>query len=97
MVAPADVDSDHHTPFEAQVFAPMPLSILPFPTTVVASTNDAYVSTQRAQEFSTAWGAQFVNIGDHAHINADSFLEDWQEGWDLLQQVTCVQSALSSA
>ena len=97
MVAPADVDSEQHTPFEAQAFAPMPLSPLPFPTTVVTSSNDAYVTAQRAQVFATAWGADFVNIGEHAHINADSFLEDWPEGWDFLQQVSSAKSALSSA
>lgn len=97
MVAPADVDSDQYTPFEAQVFAPMPLTPLPFPTTVVSSSNDPYVTSQRAQIFATAWGAEFVNIGEHAHINADSFLEDWQEGWDLLQDITDVQSALTRA
>lgn len=84
LVAPADVDSDDHTPPETHVFAPMPLCILPFPSIVVASDNDPYVDAERAQLFATAWGAEYVNIGLHGHINADSHLEDWPEGWELL-------------
>ena len=95
LVAPADVDSDEHTPFEAHVFAPMPLSPLPFPSTVVCSSNDPYISPQRAQVLATAWGSDFVNIGPHGHINADSHLAGWNEGWELLQEVTG-RAALSS-
>lgn len=88
LVAPADVDSEDRTPPEAHVFAPMPHAPLPFPTTVVCSSNDPYVSMQRAQILATAWGSDFVNIGPHGHINADSHLGAWDEGWDLLQEIT---------
>lgn len=92
MVAPADVDSELHTPPEARIFAPMPMAPLPFPTIVAASSNDPYVSIQRAQVFATAWGADFVNLGALGHINADSHLKDWDEGWDLLQNLVSAQS-----
>lgn len=88
LVAPADVDSEEHTPPEAHVFAPLPLEPLPFPSTVVCSSNDTYVSPHRAHVFATAWGADYINIGPHGHINADSHLGFWDEGWNLLQNVT---------
>ena len=97
LVAPADVDSDAHTPPETHVFAPMPLIVFPFPATVVVSTNDPYIDPVRAQLFATAWGAEFVNIGPRGHINADSHLGDWQEGWDLLKGLCCEEERLSRA
>jgi len=97
LVAPADVDSDEHTPPETRVFAPMPMSSLPFPTTVVASSTDSYVDLQRAQVFATAWGAEFVNIGASGHINADTHLDDWDEGWALLEGLTDGEVTLSRA
>ena len=50
LVAPADVDSDTHTPPEAHVFRPIPMAPLPFPTIVVASRDDPYVAFRRALE-----------------------------------------------
>jgi len=97
LVAPADVDSDLHTPPETKVFAPMPMTRLAFPATVVASTTDSYVDVQRAQVFATAWGAEFVNIGAHGHINADSRLDDWDEGWRLLDDLMAPTESLSIA
>jgi len=97
LVAPADVDSDLHTPPETKVFATMPMARLPFPATVVASTTDSYVDLQRAQVFATAWGAEFVNVGACGHINADSHLDDWDEGWRLLDDLVAPSEALSIA
>lgn len=97
MVAPADVNSEDHTPPETRIFAPMPMAPLPFNTTVVASTNDPYVDLQQAKLFATAWGADFVNVGACGHVNADSRLENWDEGWDLLKDMTQAQNALSRA
>lgn len=87
MVAPADVDNRDTIPAEAACFGPMPLGLLPFPTTVVASTNDSFVELQRAQVFATAWGSDFHNIGAAGHINADSHLGEWDAGWALLQDL----------
>lgn len=97
LVAPADVDSEEHTPPETWVFSPIPMMALPFPSTVVASSNDPYVSLQRAQVFATAWGASFVNIGPHGHINADAHLKDWDEGWAFLEELGAQKNSLSSA
>ncbi len=84
LVAPADVDSEQHTPPEVRSFSPMPLSPLPFATIVVSSRNDPYVEASRARHFAAAWGAALVDVGDAGHINAQSGLGLWPEGHRLL-------------
>ncbi len=86
LVAPADTDAPSF-PQGPTGFDPMPLQSLPFKTIVVASTNDEYVSLQRAEYFATQWGSTFVNIGDKGHINSASGLGDWPEGYELLQRL----------
>jgi uncharacterized protein len=80
LVAPADVDSPERTPPETRSFAPMPTTPLPFPSTVVASEDDPYVTLARARIFAASWGATFVDAGRKGHLNADSGLGDWPEG-----------------
>jgi predicted alpha/beta hydrolase family esterase len=87
LVAPADVDSPEHTPDFLRNFAPIPTSKLPFPSIVIGTENDTYISLQRAQELAHNWGSDFVNIGQKGHINSDSNLEYWEEGQIFLQQL----------
>jgi len=86
LVAPADTDAPDFPPVTTG-FAPMPLQKLLFTSIVVASTNDKYVTLERAQFFANCWGSQFVNIGAQGHINSDSDLKDWPLGVQLLQQL----------
>ncbi|MFL6543682.1 MAG: RBBP9/YdeN family alpha/beta hydrolase, partial [Candidatus Udaeobacter sp.] len=65
-------------------FAPIPLLRLRFRTIVVASSDDPYVTLSRARTFATAWGSDFVIIGEAGHINSDSGVDDWPEGLALL-------------
>jgi predicted alpha/beta hydrolase family esterase len=87
LVAPADVDSDAHTPPEAHVFRPMPMTLLPFPTIVAASRDDPYVAFRRAQDMATAWGAELVDVGDAGHINPSSGFGEWPNGERLLARL----------
>ncbi|SNR68365.1 RBBP9/YdeN family alpha/beta hydrolase [Hymenobacter mucosus] len=86
LVAPADVDRSD-MPSEIVNFAPIPLARLPFPSIVVASTTDEYVTLARAQELAEAWGSRFVNVGALGHINSESGLGLWPEGHVLLQEL----------
>lgn len=86
LVAPADVDRPNFPP-EVVGFAPMPLARLPFPSIVVASTDDRYVSLTRAQRFAAAWGSRFVNVGALGHLNSESELGLWPQGHQLLQEL----------
>lgn len=87
LVAPADVDSDVHVPPPARRFGPMPTERLPFPSIVVASTNDPYADIERSEEFARAWGSRFVTAGALGHINADSALGTWPKGRALLNEL----------
>ncbi|MFB7469764.1 RBBP9/YdeN family alpha/beta hydrolase [Kitasatospora sp. NPDC056184] len=82
LVAPADVD--HAEVPELLGFRPVALSRLPFPATVVSSTDDPWVSAARAREFAGAWGARYVEPGAFGHLNSDSGLGDWPLGRELL-------------
>jgi len=86
LVAPADVDR-RDTPGEIKNFAPVPRKLLPFPSIVVSSSNDPWLSPDRAREFARAWGSRFVDIGEAGHINGDSGLGDWPEGKRLLRHL----------
>jgi predicted alpha/beta hydrolase family esterase len=57
---------------------------LTFPSIVIASTNDVYVSVERARQFADAWGSRLVLIGDAGHINGDSGHGPWPEGEKML-------------
>ena len=85
LVAPADVDADSY-PVDKNGFAPVPLEPLPFPSLVVSSANDPFVTASRARAFATAWGSQFADIGDKGHVNGDSKLGEWEEGYQLLDR-----------
>jgi hypothetical protein len=83
LVAPSDVEAPSY-PADASSFKPMPLAKLPFPSIVVASSDDPYVSIERARQFAQAWGSRFVEIGAAGHINGDSGHGEWPEGEQLL-------------
>lgn len=86
LVAPADPDGPNF-PLGPTGFAPMPLRRLPFPSIVVASRDDVYVTLERAREYASAWGSELVDLGDAGHINASSGLGDWPTGYGLLQRL----------
>jgi predicted alpha/beta hydrolase family esterase len=86
LVAPSDVERAF-TPAEIASFALLPLQPLPFPSLLVASTNDAVCTQQRAAQLAAAWGAELQVAGALGHINAASGLGDWPRGQQLLQQL----------
>ncbi|MEU8515538.1 alpha/beta hydrolase [Kitasatospora sp. NPDC048722] len=85
LVAPADIDNAD-VPVLAG-FRPVALAPFPFPAVVVASTDDPWVTTDRAREFAGAWGARFVEAGAHGHLNSASGLGDWPAGRELLAEL----------
>lgn len=86
LVAPADVDSKD-SPKQTKDFAPVPRDLLPFPSILVASSNDPYLTLERGREFARAWGSRFVDIGAAGHVNGESGLGDWPEGKRLLRHL----------
>ncbi|MCB2408605.1 RBBP9/YdeN family alpha/beta hydrolase [Hymenobacter lucidus] len=86
LVAPADTERPDF-PVRAVGFAPLPLARLPFPSIVVASTNDEYVTLARATEFARCWGSRLVNAGALGHLNSASSLGEWPQGHALLREL----------
>ena len=85
LVAPSDVEAPDY-PIEGRSFSHMPLVRLLFPSIVVASTNDEYVSMERVQHFANAWGSRLVVIGEAGHINGASGYGPWPEGEAMLRE-----------
>ena len=86
LVAPSDTEAETYPPGTSG-YSPVPLVRFSFPTIVVASTNDFYVSLRRANEFSDAWGSQLVSIGDAGHINVASGFGPWDQGIAILKNL----------
>ena len=86
LVAPSDPEASGYV-FPAKGFAPVPLDKINFRTIVVASSNDVWVSLERAKLFAESWGSEFINIGDAGHINVASGHTRWEEGLKFLEQL----------
>lgn len=85
LVAPPEVDFFPLDP-RVSTFSPTPSGQLPFPTLLLASSNDPYCGQPAARVLARMWGAQFLDAGPLGHINAQSGLGDWEEGWRLLSR-----------
>jgi predicted alpha/beta hydrolase family esterase len=86
LVAPSDDEAPSY-PAGPTGFVPTPLAPLPFPSIVVASTDDVYVSVQRAEYFAAAWGSRFAVVGALGHLNSASGLGSWPAGFAMLQEL----------
>lgn len=86
LVAPSDTEAISY-PAGTKGFTPVPLNALNFPSIVVASTDDIYVSDERAAQFAAAWGSRFIQIGPAGHINAGAGFGEWNEGLALLKEL----------
>jgi predicted alpha/beta hydrolase family esterase len=79
LVAPPDHEGDAVPP-EAASFGHVPRDPLPFPSILVASTNDPLCSVERAVDMASAWGSDPHFAKDAGHINAASGHGPWPEG-----------------
>lgn len=77
LVAPVDPDK-----FAAADV--LPSRRLDVPATIVASTNDRWLSFARAAELASLWGADLVSLGAAGHINAESGYGPWPGSLELL-------------
>jgi predicted alpha/beta hydrolase family esterase len=86
LVAPADVDRAG-VRRELAGFGPTPARPLPFPSIVVASSDDPWVTIDKARALAGGWGSLFVDSGPQGHLNAASGIGWWEEGQALLDRV----------
>ncbi|MGI4813792.1 MAG: RBBP9/YdeN family alpha/beta hydrolase [Janthinobacterium lividum] len=92
LVAPSDVEAAEYPPGTTG-FAPIPLQELPFPSVLIASTNDPRVTFARATQFAAAWGSQLEVAGALGHMGSDSKLGDWPYAFELLQSLSSLRAA----
>ena len=86
LVAPPDIErADNRQLIPG--WAPVARARLPFPSTLVASSDDPFGSLDNASRLAADWGADFVNLGPCGHLNADSGLGAWDAGHDMLRQL----------
>ena len=79
LVSPPDHEAASIPP-EGGSFTDVPREPLPFPSLLVASTDDPYVTAARAADMAGAWGSELHFAGDAGHINAASGHGPWPEG-----------------
>jgi len=96
LVAPTDPESPAASEF-SRSFRPVPMRPLPFPSVLVASATDPYLSVERAQRFAEAWGSRFVDIGDAGHVNAAAGYGPWPLAQQLVGEMVAKWSAGSPA
>ncbi len=87
LVAPPDLNRDDLPPELTPQLAPWRSTVarpLPFPATLVFSTDDPLCTVARIEAMASAWGAFPVAWGPRGHLNDDSGLGDWPEGRQLL-------------
>ncbi|WP_394845559.1 alpha/beta fold hydrolase [Pendulispora brunnea] len=70
-------------PSEAHSFAQVPAARLPFPSLIVASTDDPYASIDYASMRAAQWGSRVAVAGALGHINGASAIADWPQGKEL--------------
>ncbi|HEX8445296.1 MAG TPA: alpha/beta hydrolase [Sphingomonas sp.] len=92
LVAPPDVDRADVRD-ELRDFGPSPRFMLPFPSILVASSDDPYVCSQRAFDMARDWGSHFVDAGPLGHLNAASGIGWWSEGQELLGRLIGVAAS----
>jgi len=86
LVAPSD-PAGPAFPVGPTGFGPIPENRLPFPSIVVASTDDEYVTLARAEAYAAAWGSRLVHAGAAGHLNSASGLGAWPAGYALLEEL----------
>jgi predicted alpha/beta hydrolase family esterase len=72
-------------PREAVGFSAMPPSLNVSRVIVVSSTNDPYATQAFTEGCESTWNARHTNLGNRGHINAESGMQDWAEGWALAE------------
>lgn len=80
LVAPADPDKFH-------IAGRLPQTFLPVPATIIASSNDPWLTDSKAAYWALQWGADFLRLKNVGHINSESNLGVWPEGITQLQQL----------
>ena len=87
LVAPANVD-DKHLPPDITAQSPLPYNKLPFPTLVIGSDNDPFMSLKVLEDLAEAWGAELTVLPSAGHIASSDGYGVWPEVAELIEEFT---------
>lgn len=85
-VAPSDAEKETY-PKYITGFSPIPSDKLPFPTILVASTDDHVTELNRSKEFSKNWGSRLIILENAGHIETKSGFGKWELIDDLIKEI----------
>ncbi|MFI5634938.1 RBBP9/YdeN family alpha/beta hydrolase [Streptomyces sp. NPDC051664] len=69
-------------------WTPTPRTRLPFPSIVVASTNDPLAGVDRVADLARAWGSRFVDLGPVGHLNPASGYGEWPRAKEFIRELS---------
>jgi predicted alpha/beta hydrolase family esterase len=82
LVAPCDLETTETLHPCVVNFGSMPQRPLPFPSLVIGSLNDPYMSVEKLRQTARNWGSALIDIGAAGHINIASGFGRWKAGYD---------------
>jgi predicted alpha/beta hydrolase family esterase len=89
LVAPTDPESPNAS-HPCRSFRPVPMRPLSFPSILVASATDPYVTLGRARQFASAWGSRIIELGDAGHINSEAGYGAWPLAEELVAELLTI-------
>ncbi|MCH4092669.1 RBBP9/YdeN family alpha/beta hydrolase [Acetobacter sp.] len=88
LVAPADAEEARASDrMRVRDFAPLPQDAVRFPSVLVTSDNDEWLSPARARFMADCWGAELFPAGRVGHIGNRENLGIWREGFGALEKL----------
>ncbi|WP_340610143.1 RBBP9/YdeN family alpha/beta hydrolase [Xenorhabdus bharatensis] len=87
LVAPADIDNPNAPP-ELYIQRPLPKIPLPFPTTLVCSDNDEFLSLEKAHFLAKSWKTELIVLSGAGHIHTAAGYGEWLEGEKLINTIS---------
>lgn len=93
LATPADLESPMPEGYPAvdvlrdNGWLPIPRAPLPFPSIVVASTNDPLGSLEHVTQLAADWGSRLVNIGAVGHLNPAAGYGEWAQAEDFIREL----------
>jgi len=79
-------------PSTAEGFDQTPMERFNFPSILLASSNDPYASFAYSQRLAKAWGSKLIDMGKCGHLNTESNLGKWEDGYVYLQSLLASHS-----
>ncbi|SEM51001.1 RBBP9/YdeN family alpha/beta hydrolase [Streptacidiphilus jiangxiensis] len=93
LATPPDLDQPMHPPhpskevLETNGWFPVPREPLPFPSLVVASSDDPLAGLDRVRDLARGWGSRVVEVGAVGHLNPASGYGPWPRAEEFLREL----------